>query len=230
MSIVYEERASDSPYVETVTHGWTLREGETVRPAESHWHMVFVKHHGSTQALVVGSLTTAGIASWGADAEILWIKFKLGTFIPHLPVRDFLNVETPLPAAASRTFWLKGSAWQLPSYDNVETFIDRLVRDDALMRDPVVSAALKDQPLQALSSRTLRHRFLHATGVSHNHIRQVERAQQAAALLVQGVSILDVVDQLGYFDQPHLTKALKRFTGYTPAQMNRVRSSETVSA
>jgi methylphosphotriester-DNA--protein-cysteine methyltransferase len=76
---------------------------------------------------------------------------------------------------------------------------------------------LQDQVPDA-ASRTVRHRFLQATGLTQNHIRQFRRAQQAAALLEQGVSILDVVDTLGYFDQPHLTKALKRFTGKTPAQ------------
>lgn len=34
MSIVYEERRSDLPYVEAVTHGQTESDGSTVRPAE----------------------------------------------------------------------------------------------------------------------------------------------------------------------------------------------------
>ena len=42
-----------------------------------------------------------------------------------------------------------------------------------------------------MASRTLRHRFLRATGLTQSHIRQFERAQQAAAFLRQGVSILD---------------------------------------
>jgi AraC-like DNA-binding protein len=33
------------------------------------------------------------------------------------------------------------------------------------------------------------------------------------------MSILDAVHQLGYSDQPHLTRALKRLTGHTPAQV-----------
>ena len=37
------------------------------------------------------------MASWGNDAEILWIKFKLGTFMPDLPARNFMDVETALP-------------------------------------------------------------------------------------------------------------------------------------
>ena len=226
MSIIYEERLSDSPYIETITRGWTVRDGSTVRPAEINWHMVFVKHNGSVQPLVVGPWTTAGVASWEEGAEILWIKFKLGAFMPDLPARDFLDVETILPDASSKSFWLKGSARQFPDYDNAETFIDRLVRDDVLVRDPVVNAVLQDQ-LPEMSSRTVRHRFLRATGLTQSHVRQFERAQQAAALLRQGQSILDTVHEAGYFDQPHLTRSLKQFIGYTPAQIIRTSKPES---
>ncbi len=217
MGIIYEARESDLPYVETITQGWMDSDGSTVRPAEVCWHMVFVRYQGIIQPLIVGPLTSSGVVHFRKGAELLWIKFKLGTFMPHLPARTFLDCETPLPGAASQSFWLKGSAWQLPNYDNAETFINRLVRDDVLTHDPVVNGALQGQP-QAVAPRTVRHRFLRTTGLTQTHIYQFERAQQASALLQQGVAILDVVDQLGYFDQPHLTRSLKRFVGKTPAQ------------
>jgi len=189
--------------------------------------MVFVKHPGGAQAMVAGPLTTSGMASWGEGAEILWIKFKLGAFMPHLPARDVLDGEQTLPdasgAASSRRFWFKGSVLQFPDYENVETFINRLVHTEGLVRDPVVGAALQDQ-LPEMSARTVRHRFLQATGLTQSHIRQFERAQRAAALLQQGVSILDTVFEAGYFDQPHLTRSLKQFIGYTPAQIIRMSS------
>lgn len=70
-----------------------------------------------------------------------------------------------------------------------------------------------------IPSRTIRHRFLHTTGLSQNHIRQIQRAQQAQSMLEQGVSILDTTFEAGYYDQPHLTRSLKQFIGYTPAQI-----------
>jgi len=224
MSLTYEERLSDSPYVETITYGWTASDGTTIRPAECNWHMVFARENGRAHPLVVGPLTTAGVASWGEGAEILWIKFKLGIFMPHLPPRDYLDGETILPGASSQSFWLYGSAWEFPDYENVETFIDRLVREDVLVCDPVVHAALQDQ-LPEMSLRTVRHRFLRATGLTQSYIRQMKRAQHAAALLEQGVSILDTVHEAGYFDQPHLTKSLKCFVGKTPAQLVRLRQA-----
>jgi hypothetical protein len=180
--------------------------------------MVVVRLNGRAQLYIVGPLTSSGDVSYTEGAEILWIKFKLGAFMPHLPTREIRDAETVLPEAASQSFWLKGSAWQFPDHENVETFIDRLVLQEVLVYDPLVKAVLQGQP-QALSSRTVRHRFLRATGLTQLHIYQAERAHRARALLLQGISILDAVYELGYFDQPHMTRALKQFIGHTPGQI-----------
>ena len=221
MGFVSESRLSDSPYLEKVMHGYSEGTGSTIRPSEIHWHMVFSKHEGHVLPIVVGPLTSSGIVPFTDGIELLWVQFRLGTFMPHMPTRDRLDSETILPVAAGKSFWLKSSAWEVPTYENVEIFIERLVHNDVLAFDPVVAAALQGHP-QDVPSRTLRHRFLRATGLTQKHIHQVERARQAVALLEQGVSILDTVYEAGYFDQPHLTRALKQWIGHTPAQIIRM--------
>ena len=216
---MYEERRSDSPFVEAVTHGRTESDGSTVRPAECRWHLVVVRQAGEVRALVVGPLTGAGVATWGAGAEILWIRFALGTFMPNVPARKLLDTETVLPEATSKSFGLGGSAWPFPDHENAEMFVERLVREGVLSRDPVVGAASTGRPPQGLSPRTLRHRFLRATGLAQGAVRQVERANRAAAHLGRGVSIPDVVCEEGYFDQAHMTRSLKRWVGSTPARI-----------
>jgi hypothetical protein len=220
MIVAHEERSLSSPYVEAITHGWTESDGSTVRPAECRWHLVFVRHDGCARALVVGPWTTAGVASWAGGAEILWVRFGLGTFMPHMPARKLLDSETVLPEAADRSFWLKGSAWQFPDHENAEAFVDRLVCKGVLVRDPIVGAALEGLPTQGLSPRTVRHRFLRATGLTQGGIRQAERANRAAALLRRGVPIPYVVYEEGYFDQPHMTRSLRRWVGHTPARIS----------
>jgi len=69
-----------------------------------------------------------------------------------------------------------------------------------------------------LSPRSIQRRFLHVTGLTRSTIHQIERARSAMAALQQGVPILDVVHEAGYYDQPHLTRALKRWLGETPAE------------
>lgn len=182
--------------------------------------MVIVKEQDHTRMMVVGPWTKAGVASYEEGAEIVWVKFSLGTFMPHLPARRFLDSETLMPEASGRSFWLSGSAWQFPDHNNVDTFIDRLVRSDVLVRDPLVPAVLQGRP-QDMSPRTVRHRFLQATGLTQTHIRQVERARWAADLLREGMSIPDVAYEVGYYDQPHMTRSLKLWVGHTPAQLLR---------
>ncbi|MGH2484637.1 MAG: hypothetical protein ACRDHE_01365 [Ktedonobacterales bacterium] len=54
----------------------------------------------------------------------------------------------------------------------------------------------------------------------------MERARKATTLLEQGVPIPDVVYKAGYFDQPHMTRSLKRSMGRTPARIARICRSE----
>ncbi|MEZ4732979.1 MAG: helix-turn-helix transcriptional regulator [Caldilineaceae bacterium] len=228
MTIRVEQRLADSPYIDTITQGQTVCDGSAIRPAEVCWHMVFVREQGNIHPLVVGPLTTAGVASWQAAAEILWIKFKPGVFMPHLSFDHLLDRETALPGGTGQSFWLKSQTWELPTYENVETFIHQLVQDEILVYDPVVNLVLNEQP-HDLAPRTVRHRFQRATGVTQKQIQQVARAQQAVALLQQGVSILDTVYAAGYYDQPHLTRALRQWVGYTPAQILHASEAETAS-
>jgi AraC-like DNA-binding protein len=151
---------------------------------------------------------------FGSNAEILWIRFKIGVFLSHMSMPDILNQETVL--SSGQSLYLDSTRWQFPTYENADTFVDRLVREDVLDFNPVVDAALQKHPVD-LSSRTMRHHFLQTTGMSQKHIEQVQRARQAEQLLRQGKPILDVVYEAGYYDQPHLTRSLKKYIGYTPA-------------
>ncbi|MCA9896340.1 MAG: helix-turn-helix transcriptional regulator, partial [Anaerolineae bacterium] len=123
-----------------------------------------------------------------------------------------------LPSAGSKTFWLDSSAWEYPTFENVDTFVDRLMRKELLVFDPLINMVLQEQPVD-MSQRTLQRRFLRATGLTYNTMFQIQRARYATNLLKHGLSILDTVSQVGYADQPHLTRMLKRYMGQTPAQI-----------
>jgi hypothetical protein len=138
--------------------------------------------------------------------------------MPHLPFAHLLENQLILPTGTGPSFWLKSSTWELPSYGNVESFINRLIHDEILVADPLVTVVIEEQP-HDFAPRTVRHRFQQATGLSPKQIQQVTRAQQAAALLQKGTAILDVVYEAGYYDQPHLTRALRQWVGYTPGQI-----------
>lgn len=221
MSATFEGRASDSPYIEIVWRGRVEQDYSPVCPADVRWNLLFVKQRGQVCVSAEGATTQFVPKNQFEGSEFLVIKFRLGVFMPYLPPANLVNGDAILPeAGSSRSFWLNGSAWQLPDFDNVEIFVQRMVREGLLVQEPIVRAVLQDQP-KPVSARTVRRRFLLTTGLTPKTIQQIERAQQAQAMLEQGVPILDAVYQLGYADQPHMTRSLKRFIGYTPAEIAR---------
>lgn len=216
--IIFEERPSDSAFAERIWRSTSEYAGSFISMATSHWGLVVTKHEGRIYVTVRGPESKATTAFCPAEGEWVGIRFKLGTFMPYLPAKNLVDAAADLPGALSKSFYLNGSSWEFPTYENADTFVERLVREGLLMREPVVDETLSGQ-LTDLSLRSAQRRFLQATGLTHATIRQIERARYATALLREGVSILDTVYQAGYFDQPHLARSLKRFTGLSPTQL-----------
>jgi AraC-like DNA-binding protein len=222
MNFIFDERSSDSPLVVRVWRTHSEKASTFISRATSQWEMVVTKHKSRTTFTVRGPETKASQAPVPPEAEFLGIQFKLGTFMPYLPTQNRVNESLDLPEASGNSFWLHGSAWQFPDFENADTFIARLMRDGLLVYDPIVDATLQGRPA-SVSLRSIQRRFVRATGLTHGSILQIERAHRSITLLQQGVSIIDTATQVGYADQPHLTRSLKRFTGQTPAQIIRLR-------
>ena len=227
MFITFEDRPSDSPVVERVWRSHSERSGAFLSMASCNWVMVVTRHEGRAFLTVRGPETRATPADCPADGEWVGISFKVGTFMPLLPagvLRDRNDVT--LPDASGRAFWLNGSAWEYPGFENAETFVRRLVKAGLVATDPLVEAALRGER-RPRSPRTTQRHFLGATGMTQATIRQIDRARRATDLLRNGAAIGDVVYDVGYVDQAHLTRSLKRFIGQTPAQV--VRGQEQLS-
>jgi AraC-like DNA-binding protein len=228
MSFSFDERPSDVGLVQTI---WQTR-SEAARAftsvAVSRWEIVLTRIAGSTTVSVRGPETRATRAPIPPEAEFFGIAFNHGAFMPDLPMAELVDAAIALPQAGRNRFWLQGRAWEIPTFDNADTFIRRLLRDGVLVRDRVVEQALHGRPT-ALVPRSVRRRFVRATGLTPGTIRQIESARQATALLQSGVSILDTVNETAYFDQPHLTRALKRFMGHTPAQILAMKGNAEMS-
>ena len=225
MPFILEERASDSAFVQAVWRNESERSESFVSTAGTHWEMVWMRHRGQTTFTVRGPETKATSADLPADAEWLGITFQLGAFLPDFPPGGLLDRQDMNLPAAEKTFWLGGSSWEFPTFENADTFVERLARAELLVRDPLVDEVLRETPLD-LSPRALQYRFQRATGLTRKAVQQIQRAWQATALLEQGCSILETAYRLGYFDQAHLTNSLRRYMGQTPAQISQALEPE----
>jgi hypothetical protein len=217
MFLSFDERLSDSPFVERVWRSRSRSAGVFLSVAASNFEIAVTRHRGKTFLTVRGPETRATSAECPADGDWLGIRFKLGTFMPAFAPGDLKDrQDATLPGASGRSFWLNGSAWEYPDFENADTFVGRLVQKGVLVHDTAVAAALDADSSPA--RRTQRH-FLRATGITRSTVRQIERARFATDLLRNGRSILDTVYEAGYFDQAHLTRSVKTFIGQTPVQI-----------
>ncbi len=215
------ERASDSPFIERVWRCHSESGGPFVAVASSHWELVVTRLSGETTVTLHGPETRPREVHCPARGEWFAIRFKAGTFMPQVPVWRLLNGnDVNLPPAFRGRFKLDGSKWQIPDFDNAEEFVQRLVRRGLLMRDAAVTAALGGDELP-LTQRSAQRHFLHATGMTHSALKQIERARRATQLLRAGMAPIETAAETGYFDQAHLTRSLRRLIGLTPARIAR---------
>jgi hypothetical protein len=217
VGLLFDTRTSDSSWISTV---WTCRsEGVTTMTAVASetWGLVFWQEEGTPRAAVVGPESRTSVAPVPPEASFVGIQFTVGTSLRIADTTSLVDGGIPLPDVRSRSFWLDGRRWQSPDAD-AELLVDHLVRHGVLVRDPVVTGVLRGDR-SALSPRTVERRFRVATGLTRGAVAQIERVRTAAGTLAAGAPVDDVVEKLGYYDEPHLARMLRRYVGRSAQQL-----------
>ncbi len=218
MGLQFETRASDSPWISSV---WTCRSecvSEMTSVANETWGLVFWEHEGASCAAVVGPETCTDTAAVPEGAAFVGIQFAVGASLRAMASPLLVDSGVVLPDVTGRGFWLDGTRWETPHPDDAEALVARLVRDGAVLGDRMVAQTLRGHRPE-VSDRTLERRFRAATGLTHGAVRQIERVRAAAVLLAEGEMAGDVAGKLGYYDEPHLARALRRYVGRTAQQL-----------
>jgi hypothetical protein len=229
MIIFDEDRPFDSPYVERVWRAHSEGADPFLSIATSRCELVFSRLEGETRVTMRGPETKATqMGECPGGGEWFGIILTPGAYLPLLPPERLVDGQIDLPVVSSNAFCFCGSTWQLPNYENADTFLDWLARQGLLVYDRVVDAALGG-PLKGWDPRTVQRHFRRSTGLPQSTTWHIERARYATCLLQEGVSILDTVLEAGYFDQPHLTRQLTRYIGQTPAQIREQSRPEQLS-
>lgn len=225
MPLANEDRPSDSPYIHRVWRSHASAVARMTSIATSNWELVFWEHHGRFHAAVRGPETTATTVEVPDGSESFGITFAHGTSMPHLPPGRLVDSAVASPHTTATRFVLHGDEWLVPDFDSAEQFIARLVREGVVVRDPLVDEVVAGG-MPDVGTRSVQRRVAAATGLTRGSIRQIERARQAAILLGEGVAVRDVVNRLGFYDQPHLARSLQRFIGRTATELRRQDAAE----
>ncbi len=221
MFLTFQERQSDSPFIERVWRSWSTTGGPFLSVAAGNLEIVVTRLRGQTLVTLRGPETKPSMVECPPDGHWEAIRFRMGTYFPQVPtwrLLDHKNID--LPVTRDGRFWLEGRSWEIPSFDNAEYLVADMARQGVVARDPAVDGALEGD-IQSLTLRSVQRHFLQATGMTHTLFRQIERARHATSLLQTGTSILDATYEAGYFDQAHLTRSLKGLIGQSPAKILR---------
>jgi AraC-like DNA-binding protein len=216
MSFTYEEKQSSSPYVDVVWHTEDQTDGVYIASADACWDMIFIKsNEGNSTVLLSGPSSKITPVQYSAGNRNFGVRFILGVIFTGIPVTHMVDVTKALPMPTQDTFVLQDMTWELPTYENIDEFIVKLVEPGLLYHDPVVKDVTEGKAVN-MSARSVQRHFAMTVGLSPRQVRQIMSARKAVELLLQGMSLADVAYELGYSDLPHMIRMLKRFTGFTP--------------
>lgn len=215
-----QARASDSPLVERitqVTYDGPVQEWST---PDGCWDIVVMRRAGQTTVLQTGLISRPVLLANEAGDSYLAISFKPGVFAAKAPGSRMLDRALVRPLVSARSFAIDHETLEVPSFENAEGLVDRLARRGVLVRDELVESAAAGHP-RAISPRSMQRHFLAALGMTPKQFSQIRRACRAVELLGVGMTPATVAAELGYSDQPHLTRSLKAIMGSTPGDLTR---------
>jgi AraC-like DNA-binding protein len=212
-----ESRSSASPLIHSVWRAWSFAPGHRTSMACEYWNLAFLNRDNRTSVLLNGPATAPTSIRYTAGQENWGLVLKPHVFAPGVAKQGILNASILLPALGRSDFQFGGHELETPTFETAESFVAELVRRGILVADAIVDDALAGQA--GLSVRAVERRMVRVTGMTRGQIRQIDRARRACGLLQAGNSVVDVVDLVGYSDQPHMTRSLRLLAGRTPARI-----------
>jgi hypothetical protein len=183
--------------------------------------MISFATSGDTLAMYLhGPETRATRMTCPEGWEFFGVELQLGAYLPMFPPSGLADLnDAVLPTLSGNRILLDNRAWEMPTAQNVDVFVGRLVRAGLLFLDPLVDEIRHGERPGNLSERAAQLRFRRAVGISHRKLASIERARHAALLLAAGGSVADAIAAGGYYDQPQLARAMRWATGHTPGEL-----------
>ena len=215
MGFIYEAKMSQSPLVDFIWRTEDLTDGVYVASADARWDMIFTRSpEGKTRVLLCGPSFKAAQVPYFPGNKHIGICYKPWAIFTEIHITTMLNLTIALPMPSDDTFVMQDITWKMPTYENVDQFVAEQEKRGLLKADPIIRDVLENKPVD-MSLRSVQRHFVKTLGMSPRRVRQINSARKAVKLLQQGKTLSEVAYDLGYADLPHMTRMLRRFTGYT---------------
>lgn len=182
--------------------------------------IAFARTGGRTTVHLRGPESKGTVMTCPADSEYFGVELRLGAYLPLFPPSGLTDLQDALlPTLPGGRILLDNRDWEMPTEQNVDVFVNRLVRAGLLIFDPLVEEIRHGERPRGMSERIAQLRFRRAVGISHRKLVSIEQSRHATELLTAGRSIADVVTAGGYYDQAQLARAMRWATGRTPGEL-----------
>lgn len=216
---MYELQIVSSSLAHCVWRATADRDDTYSDSANEYWSIGFVQHgDGAVSADLYGPTTTPRLLP-GIRGEEYWgIEFHAHVAIKGVDKGEILNSHTSLLVTNNGQLQLFGRYYDIPSFDELETFAVQLEKDGVLVDDQRIFRAMNGETT-GFSTRSMQRHVKSVTGLSKKQIEQLQRARHAFYLLQSGSTPAEAAQGAGYADQSHMTRALKVLRGETPARI-----------
>lgn len=215
---MWEERCSECPEIRTVWRAFADESGEYTDDATEHWGLSFIRRpDGSLGAELAGPRVERKHITGNAGESYWGVELAAHVVIPGVD-KGLLRGEISQLEVESGEVVLAGRRYPIPEWAGLESFVQSLLADGVLVADADIRRALDGNSV-GLSQRSWQRRFRAVTGLRRKEIERLERARRAYVLLSEGLTPGEVALAVGYADQAHLTRELRRIRGETPARI-----------
>lgn len=215
---MWEQRASSSPEIRTVWRAVVDEAADYIDEASEHWGLSFIRRPDGSLAAELAGPRIEGLPIRSHAGEAYWgVELAAHVVIPGVDKVLLRGAIAELPVANGRVA-IGGCHYPVPGWEELEPFVARLVAEGVMVADADIRRALGGDD-RGLSRRSWQRRFSSVTGLRRKEIERLDRCRRAYRLLSEGVRPSEVAVSVGYADQAHLTRELRRIRGETPARI-----------
>jgi AraC-like DNA-binding protein len=221
MTQKHTQRASMHPWIDTVWQTVCLQDGVYKATPDGAWDLILgVSPEGEAVVFLTGQATEPVDVPYLTGEHSVVISLAAHVFLAsERQVRTGPEIRW-LPVDGDH-FYLDRVSLPLPTFDDAEALIDRMIAAGLLKSDDLVARAFTDNP-KAASKRSVQQHFKRTTGITQKDFQMIRRAQEAVRRLKRGEAPAGVAVDLGYTDQPHMIKSIKAIMGHLPSDLELV--------
>jgi hypothetical protein len=217
----HSRRTSPHPWIDVIWQTVCLTDGIYRATPDGSWDLILsCAPDGTPTVFLTGQATEPVDVPYSSGEHSVVISFAAHVFLAT-ETAPRTGATVRLLEARDGSFVLDGVTLPLPTFSDAEALVDRMVLAGLLKSDDLVAKAFSERP-KAASKRTVQQHFRRTTGIKQKDFQLIRRAQEAVRQLKAGQNAAEVAAGLGYTDQSHMIKSIKKIMGHLPSNLEPV--------